>query len=97
MLTLNPISIAQVTRVSLRRAIRPNKLLMAPVINDRSAAPYRQLTYDIPNVGSITHFVANREIARRRNGPDHLFRRLQQIDLGLKRFPLKQSQGKQNL
>jgi len=94
MLQLNPIAINQVTSVSLRRKIRPNKLLMLPVVNDRSAAPYRQLTYTLPGVGSITHFVANRQITSRQNGPDDLFRKFQEIDLGLKRFPLKQSQGK---
>lgn len=93
LLTLKPIPIQEVVRVSLKRNVRTNKSLMVAVCNDRSAAPYRQLTYTLPGIGTITHFMANKDITARKNGPDHLFHQMQKTDLGLRRFPLKQSQG----
>ncbi|RJE26901.1 hypothetical protein PHISCL_00813 [Aspergillus sclerotialis] len=62
-----------------------------PEIDDRSLYPYRKLTYRIPEVGSITHFVSNRDINSRENGPNDLFKQLQLTDLGLRRYPLQQS------
>lgn len=94
MVLLDSVEINDVARVSLRRNIRSKEGLMAPVINNTFAAPYRQLTYTLPGIGSITHFVANKAISSRRNGPDYLFQKFQETDLGLKRFPLKQSPGK---
>ena len=64
-----------------------------PEIDDQSLYPYRKLTYRIPRVGSITHFVSNRYINSRENGPNDLFRQLQLTDLGLRRYPLQQSVG----
>ncbi|KAI9779951.1 MAG: hypothetical protein M1839_007107 [Geoglossum umbratile] len=52
---------------------------------------YRVHTYEIPDCGTITHFMANRTINERVDGPDDMFLALQQEDIGLKRFPLKNS------
>lgn len=63
-------------------------------IDESCVAPYRKITYKIPRVGTVTHFVSNTSINQREGGPDELFHKLQVIDIGLKRFPLEQSVGR---
>lgn len=65
-----------------------------PEIDDLSLHPYRKLTYRIKGVGTVTHFVSNKAINSRANGPNDLFQQLQISDLGLRRYPLQQSVGK---
>ncbi|KAK2774206.1 hypothetical protein FQN53_003714 [Emmonsiellopsis sp. PD_33] len=52
---------------------------------------YRKDTFEIPGVGIITHFAANKTVNSREGGPDDIFKMLQQEDLGLRRYPLQQS------
>lgn len=54
---------------------------------------YRKDTFRFPG-SLVTHFVANTTVNRRFDGPDDLFRKLQQEDLGLKRHRLGSSVGK---
>lgn len=67
-----------------------------PVIDKDSLKPYEVRTYEMPGVGSITHFVSNATISERPNGPNHLFSQLQKLDLGLRRYPLGSAQGKKD-
>lgn len=67
--------------------------MAAPEVDNLSLYPYSKLTYNIAGIGSVTHFVANRSINSRQNGPDDLFKQLQEADLGLRRYPLQQSVG----
>lgn len=75
------------TRSQLRCGIQP-------VVDKHSLKPYEVRTYNLPGVGSITHFVSNPAINERTNGPNYLFSELQKLDLGLKRYPLGSAQGK---
>jgi hypothetical protein len=75
----------------IKRAILFDRKYSIPEIDDNSLFPYRKLTYNLNGVGSITHFVSNRMINSRKNGPDDLFINLQRDDHGLKRFRLQQS------
>ena len=54
---------------------------------------YLKHTYHIEGVGSVTHFLASRDVLGRLNGPNDLFEQLQTTDLGLRRYPLKSSVG----
>jgi hypothetical protein len=54
---------------------------------------YQKFTYMIENIGTVTHFSANRDVLSQPNGPNDLFRQLQLVDLGLRRYPLQQSVG----
>ncbi|KAB8237547.1 uncharacterized protein BDW43DRAFT_321906 [Aspergillus alliaceus] len=74
-----------------KRALIPDKTVMTPHVDDVSLAPYRMLVYTLPGVGHITHLVSNRTINSRPDGPDIMFQQLQQVELGLRRFPLDQS------
>ncbi|KAL2859081.1 hypothetical protein BJX68DRAFT_262593 [Aspergillus pseudodeflectus] len=65
--------------------------LIKPKIDDLYCQPYSRLVYDLPGAGTVTHFVANREINERPNGPNDLFVQLQQANLGLRRYPLSQA------
>ncbi|CAG8205527.1 unnamed protein product [Penicillium olsonii] len=69
----------------------PNDPKYSIAQEDMSCLPYQKLTYHLEGVGSITHFVSNREINTRDNGPDDLFVGIQREDLGLKRFRIKSS------
>ncbi|OJJ48222.1 hypothetical protein ASPZODRAFT_140536 [Penicilliopsis zonata CBS 506.65] len=95
MVDMQPISLRAVVDEfelsPIKRALYFDTKYAVPLVDDHSVAPYRKLTYLLPGVGSITHFVANRAINRRTNGPDDLFRQLQLLDLGLRRYPLQQS------
>ncbi|KAJ5177083.1 uncharacterized protein N7482_002960 [Penicillium canariense] len=62
-----------------------------PSIDPKSCKPYETRTYVLPGVGSITHFVSNKGINERPGGPHDLFRNLQNVDLGLRRYPLSQA------
>ncbi|CAG8920378.1 unnamed protein product [Penicillium salamii] len=75
----------------IKRAILPDPKFIIPEIDDVSFSPYQKFTYQFEGVGSITHFVSNREVNSGKNGPDDLFARLQSEDLGLKRFRLQSS------
>lgn len=79
-----------------RRACHFDPRYAIPEIDDQTILPYRKLTYKIPGVGCITHFVSTRTINSRSNGPNDLFRQLQVADFGLRRYPLQQSVGKQS-
>lgn len=59
-----------------------------------SHLPYHKHTYEIPGIGSVTHFLANAGINERPGGPNDLFNILQKEPLGLKRFPLDTAVGK---
>jgi hypothetical protein len=63
-----------------------------PVVDD-SLKPYEVRTYQLPGVGSITHFVSNASINGRENGPDDMFSQLQKLNVGLRRYPLGSAQG----
>lgn len=78
----------------IKRTLFFDPKFMIPRVDDLSFYPYRKLTYDIAGVGSITHFVSNKAINSRENGPNDLFQQLQVSDLGLRRYPLQQSVGK---
>jgi hypothetical protein len=97
-MNMNPVSLRVVLDhfelAPIKRAILFDKKFNLPAIDDDSMFPYRKLTYKIDGVGSITHYVSNRAINGRKNGPDDLFVNLQRGDLGLKRFRLQSSLGK---
>lgn len=98
MLTVQPVSLRSVIDDfglgPLKRAYHFDGRFAIPDIDDKTLFPYRKLTYRIPGVGSITHFVANRIINSRPDGPNDLFRQLQVADLGLRRYLLQHSVGK---
>lgn len=77
----------------IKRALYFDPKFARPDVDDQSLHPYRKLTYQIPGVGSITHFVSNKRINSRDNGPNDLFKQLQLRDVGLRRYPLQQSVG----
>lgn len=77
---------------AIQRAIRLDPKGIIPV--REVSRTYQKFTYHIPNIGTVTHFSANREVLNRPNGPNDLFRDLQLVNLGLRRYPLKQSVGK---
>lgn len=56
--------------------------------------PYQIVTYAIGDIGRVVHFSANRSTLKRPNGPNELFKRLQEVDLGLRRYPLRRKFGK---
>ncbi|GFF64652.1 hypothetical protein IFM60648_01339 [Aspergillus lentulus] len=95
MLTVQPVSLRSVIDDfglgPNKRACHFDPKFAVPDIDDETLFPYRKLTYRIPGVGSITHFVANRIINSRSGGPNDLFRQLQVADFGLRRYPLQQS------
>lgn len=78
----------------IKRVLHFDPKFAIPEIDDASLYPYRKLTYHIPGVGYIFHFVSNKAINSRLNGPDDLFGQMQATDLGLRRYPLQQSVGK---
>lgn len=77
---------------AIQRAIRLNTKGIMPI--REVSRTYQKFTYNIPNIGTVTHFSANREVLGQPGGPNDLFRELQLVDLGLRRYPLKQSVGK---
>lgn len=77
----------------IKRALYFDPKFARPDVDDQSLSPYRKLTYQIEGVGSVTHFVSNRSINSRENGPNDMFKQLQCMDLGLRRYPLQQSVG----
>lgn len=78
----------------IKRALYFDSKFARPEVDDRSLYPFRKLTYRIKGVGAITHFVSNKAVNSRENGPNDLFKQLQSTDLGLRRYPLQQSVGK---
>ncbi|KAJ5992296.1 hypothetical protein N7451_008020 [Penicillium sp. IBT 35674x] len=58
-----------------------------------SHLPYLKHTYEIPGIGSVTHFLASAGINERPGGPNDLFDTLQKEPLGLRRFPLDTAVG----
>ena len=97
-MNVNPVSLRVVLDhfelAPIKRAIIFDQKFRIPEIDDNTFFPYRKLTYKLDGVGSITHFVSNKAINSRANGPDDLFNNLQRDDLGLKRFRLQANQGK---
>jgi hypothetical protein len=98
MLTVQPVSLRYVIDDfglgPNKRACHFDPRFAVPDIDDETLFPYRKLTYRIPDVGSITHVVANRIINSSPGGPNDLFRQVQVADFGLRRYPLQQSVGK---
>ncbi|KAF3396404.1 hypothetical protein F1880_006750 [Penicillium rolfsii] len=70
---------------------------LEPVIDKDSLKPYEVRTYQLPDIGSITHFVSNASINGRTDGPNAMFSQLQRLDLGLRRYPLESAQVKGTL
>lgn len=97
MMNIKPISLRTVIDDfelgPIKRTLLFDRKFAVPEIDDRSLHPYRKLTYRIPGSGWITHFVSNKNINSRANGPNDLFKRFQVSDLGLRRYPLQQSVG----
>ncbi|KAI9929841.1 hypothetical protein MW887_011647 [Aspergillus wentii] len=95
MVKMHPISLRSVLEDfelgPIKRTIFFDSKFAVPEVDDQSLSPYRKLTYRIRGVGSITHFVSNKTINSRANGPNDLFKQLQVADLGLRRYPLQQS------
>lgn len=75
----------------IKRAIRIDDQSIQP--ESRLTRPFQIFRYNIENVGMIVHFSANKTTLRGLNGPNELFERLQKVDLGLRRYPLKQCVG----
>jgi hypothetical protein len=76
-----------------KRGIRTDKdALIQP--NNYFTKPYQIVTYDIGDIGRIVQFSANRSTLKRPNGPNELFIRLQEVDLGLRRYPVRRQFGK---
>ncbi|KAE8153545.1 hypothetical protein BDV25DRAFT_168756 [Aspergillus avenaceus] len=73
------------------RSLHSKRGLIQPEVDTSSTSVYRKRTYTLPNVGTVTHFIACEEVNGRPNGADDIFMQLQQRDLGLKRFELLQS------
>ncbi|KAG2415898.1 hypothetical protein HFD88_007090 [Aspergillus terreus] len=94
-LKMRPISLRSVIEdlelSPIKRVLHFDPKFAIPDIDDASLYPYRKLTYHIPGVGYIVHFVSNKAINSRLNGPDDLFGQMQATDLGLRRYPLQQS------
>ncbi|EED12933.1 hypothetical protein TSTA_054450 [Talaromyces stipitatus ATCC 10500] len=62
-----------------------------------STDAYHRMTYIIGDVGKIVHFRANESILNKPKGPDDLFQRLQQADLGLYRYSINTRAGTRQL
>lgn len=77
----------------IKRILKFDPKFAVPNIDDSSAYPYRRLTYTISGAGWITHFVSNKAINSRLDGPNDLFCEMQATELGLRRHPLQQSVG----
>ncbi|KAL2010317.1 hypothetical protein VTN00DRAFT_6124 [Thermoascus crustaceus] len=94
MLTMHTASLRSVTSdfelgVEGRRAFVFSPKYMTPAFEDLGS--YQKYTYQIPGVGSVTHFVATKSVNSRLNGPNDLFKQLQALDIPLRRYPLQQS------
>ncbi|KAI9788744.1 MAG: hypothetical protein M1816_006601 [Peltula sp. TS41687] len=91
-----PLQVAEVSDphgIPLRGHAAPTTKFLDPItVSHRFTDNYRINTYHIPRCGTVTHFQANWNINERAGGPDDMFLDLQQVDLGLKRFPLTNSQ-----
>ncbi|KAJ5786325.1 uncharacterized protein N7503_011537 [Penicillium pulvis] len=89
---LRPVSIREVAgprgRLPIEMGDRKGKNAIGQGIDLLSHLPYHKHTYEIPGIGSVTHFLANAGINERPGGPNDLFNILQKQPLGLKRFPL---------
>lgn len=95
---LTPLEVREVTDphgvISYGHAA-PTTLFMEPITcTYRLTNNYRINTYTIPGRGTITHFQANLKINERQGGPNDMFYDLQRMNLGLKRYPLSNSQCK---
>jgi hypothetical protein len=78
---------------STKRAIRIDEdQLIQPQV--KFTREYQKFIYEIAEVGTVVHYSANRPVLGQPNGPTELFEHLQHADLGLRRYPLKQSMGK---
>ncbi|KAL1851225.1 hypothetical protein Plec18170_006550 [Paecilomyces lecythidis] len=76
----------------VQRAILADSKYALVNVDKASLAPYyTRVTYTLNGVGAITHFVANKAATARPGGPNDLFRQLQVVDVGLRRYPLQQS------
>ncbi|KAI5291354.1 hypothetical protein KEM54_005207 [Ascosphaera aggregata] len=58
---------------------------------------YRKDTFEIPDMGTITHFASNITINERKDGPNDMFRQIQEANIGLARHPLMMSMVPQML
>lgn len=66
---------------------------MRPEVDKVSVIPYLNLSYEIGGLGTITQFVSNGAINANTHGPDYLFQRFQEVDLGLQRERLSTAIG----
>lgn len=81
--------------IPLRGHAAPTTKFLDPItVTHRFTNNYRINTYTIPGCGTVTHFQANLNINEQTGGPNDMFLALQQVDLGLKRFPMSNSQCK---
>ncbi|OXV10959.1 hypothetical protein Egran_01280 [Elaphomyces granulatus] len=75
---------------AIKRAVGPNPKPPHQIPPDvQFSRAYLKLTYHIERVGSVTHFMANRDTLGRPNGPNDLFAQLQAANLGLRRNRLR--------
>ncbi|OXV11533.1 hypothetical protein Egran_00707, partial [Elaphomyces granulatus] len=92
-LNTHPVSLRSVVHDlelgAIKRASVPSSTCLQPVVE--FSRTYLKHTYHIEGVGSVTHFLASRDVLGRPNGPNDLFEQLQTTDLGLRRYPLQQS------
>lgn len=95
MMPMRPVSLRSVVSDfeigAIQRAVFVNSKLIQPKRD--FSGPYAKYTYELKDIGTVTHFVANREVLSQPNGPNDLFEQLQLVDLGLRRYPLQQSVG----
>jgi hypothetical protein len=67
---------------------------MRPQIDTVSLAPYVILHYSLgDSIGTISHIVSNTVVNASEGGPDYLFHRFQELDLGLRRERLVSARG----
>lgn len=67
---------------------------MRPQIDTVSLAPYVVLQYSLgDSIGTISHIVSNTVVNASKGGPDYLFHRFQELDLGLRRERLISARG----
>ncbi|KAL3708879.1 hypothetical protein TMatcc_002667 [Talaromyces marneffei ATCC 18224] len=85
---MSAISIQSVLEIGAtkRRSRTDREALIQPSIQTTSS--YKIVTYAIDDVGRIVHFSARDSTLQKPNGPNELFERLQEVDLGMCRFPI---------
>ena len=74
----------------------PLNMCCAPVVEDEAEffGYWRIQRYTLFLGNTMTHFMANAHINRKPGGAHQILRELQEVDLGLRRFPLSNCNGK---